>query len=203
MTALGGSACIHIVDDEDDVRQTIAAMLASMGFKSIGYARADDLLGRLDALERGCIVTDVNMPGLSGLDLVRRLKAEEVEHPVVVFSGRADIPMAVDAMKAGAVEFLEKPIQSAVLQEAVAAALRLPNASGTPQADRYVRLVQSLTRRQREVLTGILDGLPNKLIAHRLGLSVRTVEGYRAAIMTRTQVRSLGELVRLAVMGGL
>lgn len=196
-------AHIHIVDDEPGVRETIAAILRLTGFITHEYATADELLAALDRIDAGCIITDVNMPGMNGLDLVRHLRSKGVEQPVIVISGEADVPMAVQAMKAGAIEFLEKPIRSAALQEAVAAALGATIADAAPDTERYLRVVESLTRRQREVLTGILDGLPNKLIAYRLGLSIRTVEAYRAAIMDRTGAKNLSELVRLGVKAGL
>ncbi len=194
---------VHIVDDEPGVRDTIAAMLQTGGFTTSKYATADALLEDLGRLEPGCIITDVNMPGMNGLELIRHLRASESQHPVIVISGQADIPMAVEAMKAGAAEFLEKPLHTEPLHEAVRAALLLGSNAPSPDTERYVQIVQSLTRRQREVLAGVVEGLPNKLIAYRLGLSIRTVEGYRAAIMERTQAKSLSELVRLGIKAGL
>lgn len=195
---------VHIVDDEPGVLDTIGAMLHAGGFTTSAYPTADALIERLDDLEPGCIIADVNMPGMSGLEMVRQLKARNTQLPVIVISGQADIPMAVEAMKAGAVDFLEKPLHSEPLHEAVRAALASGSAaSASPDTERYVKIVQSLTRRQREVLAGVIEGLPNKLIAYRLGLSIRTVEGYRAAIMERTRVRSLSELVRLGIRAGL
>ncbi len=196
-------AHIHIVDDEPGVRETIAAILRLAGFITHEYATANELLAALDRIEPGCIITDVNMPGMSGLELVRDLATRKSGQAVIVISGQADIPMAVEAMKAGAAEFLEKPLHAEPLREAVRAALTRASAARSPEADRYARVVESLTRRQREVLAGILEGLPNKLIAHRLGLSTRTVEAYRAAIMERTQVRNLSELVRLGIRAGM
>jgi two-component system, LuxR family, response regulator FixJ len=201
--AQGVPSHVHIVDDDPAVRETIAVILRAAGFTTQGYATAAELLDSLEGLAEGCIVTDVNMPGMNGIELVHHLKARGVEQPVIVISGQADVPMAVEAMKAGALEFLEKPLRSEPIRDAVTAAMRRSTATRSPEAERYVRVVESLTRRQREVLTGILEGLPNKLIAHRLGLSVRTVEAYRAAIMERTQAKSLSELVRLGIMAGL
>lgn len=196
-------AHIHIVDDEPGVRETIAAILRLAGFITHQYATADELIAALGQITPGCIITDVNMPGMSGLELVRQLAERQSNHAVIVISGQADIPMAVEAMKAGASEFLEKPLHAEPLREAVRAALTRASTTRPPEAERYARVVASLTRRQREVLGGILEGLPNKLIAHRLGLSTRTVEAYRAAIMERTQVRSLSELVRLGIRAGM
>lgn len=194
---------VHVVDDDRGVRQTIAAMLQGAGFITHEYATAAALLTRIEQIEPGCIVTDVNMPGMSGLDLMHRLKQRQIALPVVVISGEADIAMAVEAMKAGAVDFLEKPLHAEPLRAAVRAALERATRSSSPDAERYRQIVQSLTRRQRQVLEGLIEGLPNKLIAYRLDLSIRTVEGYRAAIMERTQVKSLSELVRLAINAGL
>lgn len=193
---------VHIVDDDPGVRQTIAAMLQGAGFTTHEYATAAELLAPA-VLDDGCIVTDVNMPGMSGLDLMEQLKQRGIGQPVVVISGEADITMAVEAMKAGAIDFLEKPLHAEPLRNAVRAALEQRTRLSSPDADRYRQIVQSLTRRQRQVLEGLIEGLPNKLIAHRLDLSIRTVEGYRAAIMERTQARSLSELVRLAINAGL
>lgn len=193
---------VHIVDDEPGVRTTLTAMLHGGGFTTSEYATADALLDTLDKLEPGCILTDVNMPGMSGLEMVRHLKSKGIQQPVIVISGQADIVMAVEAMKAGAVEFLEKPLHSEPLQNVVRSALKISSVP-SPDTERYVKIVQSLTRRQREVLASVIEGLPNKLIAYKLGLSIRTVEGYRAAIMERTQAKSLSELVRLGIKAGL
>ncbi len=193
---------VHIVDDDPGVRQTIAAMLQGAGFTTHEYATAAELLAP-DNLAVGCIVTDVNMPGMSGLDLIEQLRQRGIGQPVVVISGEADIAMAVDAMKAGAIDFLEKPLHAEPLRNAVRAALAQQLQPSSPDAERYRQIVSSLTRRQRQVLEGLIEGLPNKLIAYRLDLSIRTVEGYRAAIMERTHAKSLSELVRLAINAGL
>ncbi len=194
---------VHIVDDDPGVRQTIAAMLQGAGFTTHEYATAAELLAAPDRLDAGCIVTDVNMPGMSGLDLMDQLKQRGIGQPVVVISGEADIAMAVEAMKAGAVDFLEKPLHAEPLRNAVRTAMEQGTNPSSPDAERYRKIVESLTRRQRQVLEGLIEGLPNKLIAYRLDLSIRTVEGYRAAIMERTQVKSLSELVRLAINAGM
>jgi two-component system response regulator FixJ len=194
---------VHIVDDDPGVRRTIAAMLGGAGFVTHEYATAAELLASPGQLEPGCIVTDVNMPGMNGLELMHRLKDGGIVQPVVVISGEADITMAVAAMKAGAVDFLEKPLHSEPLRNAVRAAMEQRYKLSSPEAERYHKIVRSLTRRQRQVLEGLIEGLPNKLIAHRLDLSIRTVEGYRAAIMERTQAKSLSELVRLAINAGM
>lgn len=197
------AGCVHIVEDEPGVRRTIAVVLRGAGYPTREYATADELLAALDELEPGCIITDVKMPGMDGIQLVRHLAAEGLTHPVIVISGQADIPMAVEAIKAGAMHFLEKPLHTEPLRDAVRSALENVAAPRTAEAELYRQVVESLTRRQREVLEGILQGLPNKEIAYRLGLSIRTVEGYRAGIMKRTQTRNLSQLVRLGIRAGM
>lgn len=196
--------CVHIVEDEPGVRRTIAVVLRAAGYVTREYATADELLSALDTLEPGVIITDVKLPGMDGIELVRYLVAQGLPHPVIVISGQADIPMAVEAIKAGAIHFLEKPLHTEPLREAVR--LALENVAAPPrtaEAELYREVVESLTRRQKEVLAGILQGLPNKEIAYRLGLSIRTVEGYRAGIMKRTQTRNLSQLVRLGIKAGM
>ncbi|RYD91008.1 MAG: response regulator [Sphingomonadales bacterium] len=194
---------VHIVDDEPDVRETIALILQGAGFATCEYATPEAFLAVLGDLNGGCIITDVNMPGMSGIELVRILKEKGIGQPVIVISGQAEVAMAVDAMKAGAIEFLEKPLEPKPLQDAVRMAISGAAAVPSPEMDRYALVVSSLTRRQRDVLEGVLEGLPNKLIAYRLGISIRTVEHYRAAIMDKTQAKSLSELVRMGVKAGL
>lgn len=204
MMAQAVSGQIYIVDDDPLVRGTIAKMLESNGFTTQQFGSADELLKELEFLERGCIITDLRMPGLSGLDLVRHMQANGIDHPVIVISGQADIALAVETMKAGAVEFLEKPLHTTMLLEAVkSSVLRLSQPAPPAKSERAAQIFKMLTRRQLDVLKGIVEGLPNKLIAHRLGLSPRTVEAYRAAIMDRTQAKSLSELVRLSIDAGL
>lgn len=197
------AGCVHIVDDDEDVCTTIAGMIATAGLATREYVTAEAFVRQLDNLEPGCIITDVRMPGMNGLELVSHLARNDVPHPVIVISGEADITMAVEAMKAGAREFLEKPLDSARLLNAVRSAM--PGSTSPPSAakDHYVNTFNTLTRRQRDVLAGVLEGLPNKLIAYRLGISIRTVEHYRAAIMDKTGAKSLCELVRIGIEAGL
>lgn len=194
---------IYLVDDEPLVRSAISATLKSHGLVTTEFGSAEEFLGALDELERGCIISDVRMPGMSGVELVRQLKANNIDHPVIIMSGMADIALAVEAMKAGAADFLEKPLTSAALVEAVSSAALRTTDEPPPEKDRSAEIFQTLTRRQLDVLKGIVEGLPNKLIAYRLGLSPRTVEAYRAAIMERTQAKSLSHLVRMSISAGL
>lgn len=202
---MGEAATVHLIDDDEGVRGTLAHILTSAGFTVRDYPSADAFLEREPAPGVGCVLTDVRLPGTSGLELVRRLRVEAPEAPVVVMSGAADVDMAVEAMKSGAVDFLQKPLRSAQLIEALRAAVVQgpPAPLRADQGERYRQMLQLLSRRQRDVLSGILEGRLNKTIAHDLGLSVRTVEGYRAEIMARTHARSLSELIRMAVLAGL
>lgn len=194
---------VYLVDDEALVRSAISKILRDKSFSVDEFESAEDLLGKLDDLGEGCVVSDVRMPGMSGVELVRHLKASDVHLPIIIISGMADIALAVEAMKAGAADFLEKPIDPASLVDAVQSAVAGPGNASRPETDRTAQIFQNLTRRQLDVLNGIVEGLPNKLIAPRLGLSPRTVEAYRAAIMERTQAKSLSHLVRMSINAGL
>jgi two-component system response regulator FixJ len=188
---------IHVVDDDAVIRQNLARMLARAGFGCIGHASAEAFLQRKDAAAPALLVLDVRLPGMSGLDLMRLVRAEGLKCPVLVMSGQADIPLAVEAMKRGARDFLQKPFRRESLLEAIHAALAVESASEGEQG-----AFGELSPRQREVLAGVVAGQTNKEIAHTLSLSVRTVEAYRAEIMTRTGARTSGELIRRAVQSG-
>jgi two-component system response regulator FixJ len=197
--------CVHIVDDEEIVRRSLGYAMASAGFASRVYASAEQFMAASAAASPGCVVTDVRLPGMDGLELVMRLKAGDAPHPVVVISGEADIAMAVDAMKAGAADFLQKPFRTASLLEAVNGAIDREGRQQrqAQEAAGQRRKLALLSPRQREVLAGIMAGKLNKTIGHELGISVRTVEDYRAEIMAKTQARNLSELIRTAVLAGL
>lgn len=199
------NACIHIVDDDEDVRRTLSYSVVAAGFATKVYPSAEHFVGSIAHLAPGCVVTDVRMPGMNGVELVRRLRAADVLYPVVVISGQADIELAVEAMKAGAADFLQKPFRSSALIEALRAALEEASSRGVNDIEltSFRKAVGSLSRRELEVLTHIVQGKLTKTVAHELGLSVRTVEGYRAEIMSKTQASTLGELVRMAVLSGL
>lgn len=194
--------CVYLVDDDEAVRMTLTYMLSSAGFAVRPYDSAEAFLrDDGDRNCRGCLLTDVCMPGMGGVDLIQHLSAHGCDMPVVVISGQADIPLAVDAMKAGAADFLQKPVHRAELMSAVGHAMARKSRQARPDAEAR-RLVDQLSPRQRQVLEGVAAGKLNKVIAHDLGLSVRTVEDYRLTIMARTGARSAGELVRLAVAAG-
>lgn len=197
------SSLVHLIDDDEDVRRALAFLLGTAGLAVKVYESASDFLDRHDASVAGCIVTDVRMPGIDGLELLRRLREKEAALPVIVMTGHADVPMAVDAMKNGAVDFIEKPFADDVLLDAIARAFKLAKMPA-PGRDAAAReRFATLSDRERQVLSGLLAGLPNKTIAYDLGLSPRTVEVHRANVMTKTGVSSLSELVRLALQGGI
>jgi two-component system, LuxR family, response regulator FixJ len=190
---------VHVVDDEPAIRESLGMLLRSVGLKSRAYAGAHEFLDawRPDGTE--CLVCDVRMPGMSGLELQEALNARHVRLPVVLITGHGDVAMAVRAMKAGASDFIEKPFNDQVLLDAVNRALaRARNGQGAGRAEIEARL-DSLTPREREVMLLVAEGRPNKVVATRLGLSTRTVEVHRARLMEKMQARSLADLVRMAI----
>lgn len=192
---------VHIVDDDAALRESLEFLLDSAGLNARSYDSAQALLDRVDKLEPGCILTDVRMPGMNGLELVARLKELGVAHPVIVLTGHADVPLAVEAMKAGVVDFLEKPFEDEMLIGTVRAVLARGESSASRQAERaelLSRLAQ-LTAREREVFDAVVAGDSNKAVALRLGISPRTVEIYRANVMAKMRAQSLSELVRMAL----
>lgn len=192
---------IHVVDDDEAIRESIEFLLDSAGMPVRTYESAAALLERKDALEPGCILTDVRMPGLSGLELVDKLKELGVLHPVIVLTGHADVPLAVQAMKAGVVDFLEKPFDDEALLGAIRTACARARGMENQDAERTQLLhrLAQLTPRERDVFDAIVAGDSNKAAALRLGISPRTVEIYRANVMAKMEARSLSDLVRMAL----
>lgn len=191
---------IHLVDDDESVRRSVGFMLKTSGFEVRSYASGTDLLKESKLLSSGCILLDIRMPGMDGLEVQQALRDAGVALPVVIMTGHGDVPLSVKAMKAGAIDFIEKPFEKAVLLSALEqgfAALRRSEDRRERANDASVRL-QVLTAREREVLDGLADGLPNKTIAYDLGISPRTVEIHRANLMTKLGVRSLSEALRIA-----
>jgi two-component system response regulator FixJ len=193
---------VHVVDDDVAVRKSLAFLLASEGLPVRLHESASAFLDEVADAEAGCVVTDVRMPGIDGLELIRRLKERGITLPVIVITGHADVPMAVEAMKEGAIDFLEKPFGDEVFLATVREALSRYEKSS--HQDAQVAQVQSrfeaLSERERQVLDGLVAGKANKVIAYDLGISPRTVEIYRANVMAKMQAKSLSELVRLALL---
>jgi len=197
----GSVATVHVVDDSVDVLRSTAFLLQAAGYKVETYASAAALLDALPAIGAGCVLTDVRMPDLSGLELQERLAATRPDLPVIVMTGHGDVAMAVRAMRAGAVHFIEKPFAKDVLIAAVEDALRKARrATGEAgEAAEILRRLQLLTGREREVMDLLVDGNSNKEIANRLGISPRTVEVHRAMVLGKMQTRNLADLVRMAL----
>jgi FixJ family two-component response regulator len=196
---------VHLVDDDPGVRRSLSRVLREEGFDVRTYDSAEAFLVRPDASARGCLVLDVTMPGLDGLALQRRLSSDGPAMPIVFLTGYGDIPMSVRAIKAGAADFLTKPVASETLVAAVRAALE--QASAAQQADdeaaELARRFASLTAREREVLAALVDGRLNKQIAIDLGVVEQTVKFHRARIMARVRARTVAELMHMAARVGL
>ena len=194
---------VHVVDDDEAVRDSIAFLLRSAQLEVEVYESAVAFLGNV-AGAAGCVVTDVRMPEMTGIELVRRLKELGNKLPVIVMTGHGDVPLAVEAMKAGAVDFIEKPFDDAAMLTAVRAALARGGAIGKRDAERaeIEQRLNSLSGREREVLLGLVRAQPNKIIAHNLGISPRTVEIYRANVMSKMEAPSLSDLVRMSMIAG-
>lgn len=193
---------IYIVDDDEAVRRGLAALLRAKGHAVEVFASADAFLAAMPPQPVGCAVVDIRLPRTSGLELQREMKRRGLPLPVVIITGHGDVPVAVAALKAGAVDFLEKPFDSAALLAAVDEALRQVEAAGVgPLVDRETLAgrVARLTPREREVMALVVEGQPNKAIAHRLKIALRTVEIHRARVMEKTEARNLSELVRMAL----
>ncbi|HYD88124.1 MAG TPA: response regulator FixJ [Vitreimonas sp.] len=192
---------VHIVDDDAPMRDSVAFLLAAEDIESRSYESARALLDRREQLEPGCIVTDIRMPEMNGLELVQELKRLAVPHPVIVLTGHADVSLAVQAMKAGVVDFLEKPFEDEALLRAVRSALTRGEGEISRHKERaeIAERAAQLTAREREVFDAIVGGESNKAAALKLGISPRTVEIYRANVMTKMQAESLSELVRMAL----
>ena len=191
---------VHIVDDDEAVRQSLAFMLGSVGLPIRLYESAKEFLEALDPSLCGCLVTDVRMPEMTGIELLNRIKNRMPLLPAIVITGHGDIPLAVEAMKAGAVDFIEKPFEEEVLLKAVEAALDKAGGESDGQLPEVLSRLATLSERERQVLEGLVAGQANKVIAAAHGISPRTVEVYRANVMTKMQAKNLPELVRMAVL---
>jgi two-component system, LuxR family, response regulator FixJ len=196
---------VHVVDDNPAVRDAICWLVEQVGLQGRPYASAQEFLSKYDEGTRGCLVLDIRMPGMSGLELQDRLRATSARMPVIIVTGHGDVPVTVRAMKAGAYEFLQKPFNDQDLLEAIQGALSEFSAIWK-KADDEAQLRQNLARltpREQQVLMHLGQGKPNKVIAYDMNLSVRTVEGYRARIMNKLHVRTIGELMQIVLDAGL
>ncbi len=201
---MAADAIVHVIDDDEAVRQSLEFLLRTAGVTARTYESASAFLNALPMVETGCVITDVRMPGISGIELLRRLGEMQIRLPVIVITGHGDVPLAVEAMKNGAVDFLEKPFEDELLIGSVRSALdRLQqNVLRDGQRAEVEARLATLTNREREVLEGLVAGKPNKIIAFDLAISPRTVEIYRANVMTKMAAASLSELVRMALVSG-
>lgn len=196
---------VHIIDDDEAMRDSLVFLLDTAGHEVRASASAKAFLKTIPDPTLGCIVTDIRMPDMTGLDLIKALKAGGHDYPVVVITGHGDVALAVEAMKAGVIDFIEKPFDDETLLAAISIAFnRKAMAAGdtSPERQAIAARLLELSPRERDVLRGVIDGKPNKVIAHELGISPRTVEVYRANLMTKMQAASLSELVRMALVAG-
>jgi two-component system response regulator FixJ len=205
MSTMEPEPVIYVIDDDEAVRQSLEFLLKTADMNVRGFDSAKSFLEVLPEIRAGCIVTDVRMPDITGIDLLRKLKELGVEMPVIVITGHGDIALAVEAMKIGAVDFLEKPFDDDALLDAVRGSLS--RNAGTAQRNAELTEIQNrltgLSNRERQVLEGLVAGKANKVIAFDLGISPRTVEIYRANLMTKMAANSLSDLVRMAMMAGI
>lgn len=195
---------VHVIDDDEAMRDSLVFLLDTAGHRVRASASAKVFLKTLPDPTLGCVVTDIRMPDMTGLDLVKALKAGGHDYPVIVITGHGDVALAVEAMKAGVVDFIEKPFDDEALLAAISVAFGRLEATGRANPERQATeaRIAELSPRERDVLRGVVDGKPNKVIAHELGISPRTVEVYRANLMTKMQAASLSELVRMALIAG-
>ena len=193
---------VHIIDDDEGLRESLAFLLRSAAFEVKSFESAKAFLDVLPHAAPGCIITDVRMPDISGIELLRRLKELKIGVPVIVITGHGDIALAVEAMKIGAADFFEKPFDDDLLVASVRAVLRQREGQTKRGAERaeIEHRISTLSRREKDVLTGLIEGRANKQIAFDLGISPRTVEIYRANLMNKMQADSLSDLVRMALL---
>jgi two-component system response regulator FixJ len=199
---MAADGVVHVIDDDADVRQSLAFLLSTAGLAVRVHDSAVAFLKVLPEIKDGCVVTDVRMPGIGGLELQRRLGELEKRLPVIVMTGHGDVPLAVEAMKAGAIDFIEKPFDDEVMLSAIRVALgrQADDRERHAQAAAIQERIARLSDRERDVLDRLVAGKANKVIAYELGISPRTVEVYRANVMTKMQADSLSELVRMALI---
>ncbi len=195
---------VHLIDDDEGIRTSLGFLLEMNDLPARTYASALEFLAVADSLDGGCIVTDVRMPEMNGLELVRKLKERGIRLPVVVITGHGDVPLAVEAMRAGVIDFIEKPFDDDVLLRSIRMALdsKAESDAHAEERQRFEQMLSTLSGRETEVLRGVIAGKMNKVIAYELGISQRTVEVYRANVMSKTRANGLSELVRIAMLAG-
>jgi two-component system response regulator FixJ len=195
---------VHLIDDDEAVRASLSFVLEMNDLPAQVYASGPEFLEVARSFDHGCVVTDIRMPDMNGLELVRRLKDSGVSLPVIAITGHGDVPLAVEAMRAGVVDFIEKPFEDEVLLRSIRTALQQQEASGLQDQERqrFEQMLATLSPREQDVLRGVVAGKMNKVIAYELGISPRTVEVYRANVMSKTQAGGLSELVRIALLAG-
>ncbi len=196
---------VYVIDDDEAMRDSLQFLLDSAGFDVSLFENGQEFLDALPSLPFGCVVSDVRMPGIDGIELLKRLKAGHGGFPVLIMTGHGDVPLAVEAMKLGAVDFLEKPFEDERLTAMIDGAIRQaePAAKNEAAAQEIAARVATLSPRERQVMDGLIAGLSNKLIARDYDISPRTIEVYRANVMTKMQANSLSELVRMVMRAGL
>jgi two-component system, LuxR family, response regulator FixJ len=195
---------VHLIDDDEAVRVSLAFVLEMNDLPAKTYASAIEFLQVAHTLTGGCIVTDVRMPEMGGLELVRKLKEARVTLPVIVITGHGDVPLAVEAMRAGVIDFIEKPFEEDMLIRSIRMALdeKADADVRSEERQRFEQMLSTLSGREKDVLRGVIAGKMNKVIAYELGISPRTVEVYRANVMSKTKANGLSELVRIALLAG-
>jgi two-component system, LuxR family, response regulator FixJ len=201
---MSGKRLVYIVDDDEAVRDSLELLLSSAGFETLAFNSAESFLTHPQKAAGGCLLSDIRMPGISGVELMEVLRARGATCPVVLITGHGDVQMAVEAMKRGAHDFIEKPFDDERLIGAISTALA--KGGGTREAPSVdpeaAERLGSLSRRERQVMEGLVGGLSNKAIARDYGISPRTVEVYRANLMTKMHAASLAELVQIALRAG-
>ena len=195
---------VYVIDDDEAMRDSLHFLLDTANYRVTLFETAVAFLDALPGLAFGCVVSDVRMPGLDGIELLKRMKADHSTFPIVIMTGHGDVPLAVEAMRAGVIDFLEKPFDDEALLKSIRMALDAQAKTDAQHAEqqRFEQMLQTLSAREREVLSGVVAGKMNKVIAYELGISVRTVEVYRANVMSKTQAHGLSELVRIALLAG-
>jgi two-component system, LuxR family, response regulator FixJ len=195
---------VYVIDDDEAMRDSLDFMLGAADFHVTVFESAHQFLETLSSIEFGCVVSDVRMPGLDGIELLKRLKANRSVFPVVIMTGHGDVPLAVEVMKLGAVDFLEKPFEDDRIIGMIDVALKQAEAGAQSEALTHdlASRIATLSPRERQVMDGLIAGLSNKQIARDYDISPRTIEVYRANVMTKMQAGSLSELVRLAIRAG-